>query len=100
MSEYENRSQQVCAEVGLNCESCASVTAHELAKSCRGLRGKMVAQLFVQLYPAPECARMHARFSAEYKAASRGPERGDDWEDIPTVASAREVARPPRVAVA
>jgi hypothetical protein len=30
----------------------------------------MVAQLFVQLYPAPECSRMHAHFAAEYRAAS------------------------------
>ncbi len=42
----------------------------------------MVAQLFVQLYPEPGCARMHAKFAATYKSASMGVV-GDDWEDVP-----------------
>lgn len=42
----------------------------------------MVAQLFVQLYPEPGCARMHANFAAVYRNVSSGV-IGDDWEDIP-----------------
>jgi hypothetical protein len=37
---------------------------------CKGLRGKAVAQLFVQIHSYPECARMHAHFAAAYLAAS------------------------------
>ncbi len=83
MSEYENRTQVSCSETGLSCEACTSQTAIELARTCRGLRGKMVAQLFVQLYPEPGCAKMHANFAAAYKQASCGEVRGD-WEDIPS----------------
>jgi hypothetical protein len=78
------RSQTTCSEEGLSCQECTSTTARELAKTCQGLRGKMVAQLFVQLYPAPECSRMHAYFAAEYRAASTGGFLdGDVSEDIP-----------------
>jgi hypothetical protein len=66
------RSQSTCSEEGLSCHECTSATARELAKTCQGLRGKMVAQLFVQLYPASECSRMHAHFAAEYRDASSG----------------------------
>ena len=71
MSEYANQTQGTCPEAGLNCQGCTTNTAKELALVCKGLRGKMVSQLFVQLYPAPECARMHAVFAAAYKQASR-----------------------------
>jgi hypothetical protein len=87
MSEYESRTQVSCNETGLSCESCTSQTAAELARTCTGLRGRMVAQLFVQLYPDPGCARMHANFAAVYKTASQGsagPTIRDDWEDIPS----------------
>ena len=43
----------------------------------------MVAQLFVQLYPEPGCAKMHASFAAAYKKASSGAIR-DGWEDVPS----------------
>ncbi len=72
MSESEMRSQSNCSEEGLSCQTCTSTTAKELARTCQGLRGKMVAQLFVQLYPEPACARMHSHFAAEYRAASSG----------------------------
>ena len=84
MSEYESRTQVSCNQTGLSCESCTSQTAGELARTCRGLRGRMVAQLFVQLYPDPGCARMHANFAAAYrKAAGTSDAIRDDWEDIP-----------------
>jgi hypothetical protein len=85
MSEYDSRTQVSCSETGLSCEACTSQTATELARTCKGLRGKMVAQLFVQLYPAPECARMHANFAAVYRKATVSETRGD-WEDIPSSA--------------
>lgn len=83
MSEYESRTQVSCGTTGLSCESCTSQTAVELARTCKGLRGRMVTQLFVQLYPDPGCARMHANFVAGYKRASQNA-AGDDWEDIPS----------------
>lgn len=99
MSEHESRNPTSCRETGLNCEACTSQTAAELARACRGLRGKAVAQLFVQLYPEPGCSRMHAQFAAAYRAASRADECGDDWEDIPTPSTSTSPASP-RVLVA
>jgi hypothetical protein len=94
MSEYENRNPAACRETGLSCEACTAETATELARTCKGLRGKMVAQLFVQLYPAPACSRMHAHFAAAYRSASQAPASapggcGDEWEDIPTPTRAK-----------
>ncbi len=82
MSEYESRNHVSCNAAGLSCEACTSQTATELAQTCRGLGGRMVAQLFVQLYPEPGCSRMHANFVAVYKSASKDRVR-DGWEDIP-----------------
>jgi hypothetical protein len=70
MSEYESRNPQTCFDLGLSCEECTSSSAGQLAQICKGLRGKMVAQLFVQIYPEPACARMHAHFAAAYRKAS------------------------------
>src|SRR5258708_6724277 len=50
---------QICSEVGLSCESCTAENARHLAAVCKGLPGKMVAQLFVQIYPSSACAPMH-----------------------------------------
>jgi len=32
--------------------------------------GKMLGQLFVQLYPHPACSRMHSHFAEAYRDAS------------------------------
>jgi methionine synthase I (cobalamin-dependent) len=61
---------QICSEVGLTCESCTAETARHLAAVCKGLPGKMIAQLFVQIYPNSACAPMHRRFAAHYQEAS------------------------------
>jgi len=61
---------QLCSDVGLTCESCTAETARNLAAVCKGLPGKMVAQLFVQIYPNSACAPMHRRFAAHYQEAS------------------------------
>ena len=61
---------QICSEVGLTCESCTAETARHLAAVCKGLRGKAIGQLFVQIYPNSACAPMHKRFAAHYQAAS------------------------------
>ena len=66
----ENSYPQLCRDVGLTCESCTAATAHELARACKGLRGKMIGQLFVQIHPHPACARMHAHFAQAYREAS------------------------------
>ena len=73
----ENNYPQLCFDVGLTCEGCTTETARQLAKSCKGLRGKMIGQLFVQIHPDPACARMHAHFANAYREASRdcGEER-------------------------
>jgi hypothetical protein len=66
----ENNHPQLCFDVGLSCEECTSSSARELARACQGLRGKMVAQLFVQIYPQAACARMLPSFVAAYRLAS------------------------------
>ncbi len=62
-----NTYPEICLEVGLNCEDCTAAAARQLAAICKGLRGKAVGQLFVQIYPDPACARMHSHFAASYR---------------------------------
>jgi hypothetical protein len=69
-SSPENNYPQLCFAVGLTCETCTADAARELARCCQGLRGKMVGQMFVQIYPNPACARMHAHFADAYREAS------------------------------
>jgi hypothetical protein len=57
---------QICIEVGLDCVTCTSSTARELARACPGLPGKLVAQLFVQIHTHSACARMHRNFAKAY----------------------------------
>ena len=61
---------QICSEVGLTCENCTAETARNLAAVCKGLPGKMVAQLFVQIYPNSACAPMHRSFAVHYREAT------------------------------
>jgi hypothetical protein len=70
MSEYENNYPKICLEVGLGCQECTTSSARELAQVCKGLRGKAVSQLFVQIHVYQACAPMHAHFAAAYQAAS------------------------------
>jgi len=60
----------ICIEVGLTCEACTSNTAREVARVCKGLRGKMLSQMFVQLYPDPACSGMHSHFAQAYRDVS------------------------------
>ncbi len=60
---------QLCIEVGLDCVTCTSSTARELARACPGLPGKLVAQLFVQIHTHSACAQMHRNFAQAYDAA-------------------------------
>jgi hypothetical protein len=70
MPEYGETYPNVCIEVGLTCHACTSNTAQEVARVCKGLRGKMVGQMFVQLYPNPACSPMHSNFAQAYRDAS------------------------------
>lgn len=70
MQEYSDSYPNVCIEVGLTCEACTSNTAREVARVCKGLRGKMMGQMFVQLYPDPACSSMHSHFAQAYRDAS------------------------------
>ena len=65
-----NNYPQLCSEVGLTCESCTRATARDLAAICKGLRGKAIGQLFVQIYPNSACSPMHSYFAAQYREAS------------------------------
>ncbi len=70
MTAYDESYPGLCAAVGLTCEACTSNTAREVALVCKGLRGKMVGQMFVQLYPHPACSPMHSNFAQAYRDAS------------------------------
>ncbi|HSP66167.1 MAG TPA: hypothetical protein VLN48_00480, partial [Bryobacteraceae bacterium] len=75
MTDHEQSYPAVCREVGLTCQACISHTASEIARTCKGLQGKMLGQMFVQLYPNPACSPMHARFAQAYRDASPRPVR-------------------------
>jgi hypothetical protein len=66
----ENNYPGLCDDVGLTCDSCTTGTARNLANVCKGLRGKVIGQLFVQIHPHAACSRMHAHFAAAYHLAS------------------------------
>jgi hypothetical protein len=70
--DLTNDYPRLCAEVGLTCQVCTAESARQLAQVCKGLRGKMIGQLFVQLYPNSACAPMHAYFTESYRASSSG----------------------------
>jgi hypothetical protein len=61
---------RICHDVGLDCETCTEGAARNLSKICKGLKGKMIGQLFVQIYTDPACAKMHVHFAEAYMAAS------------------------------
>lgn len=69
-----NNYPQLCFETGLTCRACVGETARQLAGACKGLRGKMIGQMFVVLHPNPACAPMHALFTESYRAHSAGTE--------------------------
>ncbi len=60
----------LCNSVGLSCETCVSDSAAHLASICKGLRGPMLTQLFVQIYTEPSCSRMSQLFAENYRQAS------------------------------
>jgi hypothetical protein len=65
-----NTYPRICSDSGLDCEVCTEGTARNLAKICKGLKGKMIGQLFVQIHTDPACAKMHSHFAQAYLAAS------------------------------
>jgi len=70
-----NTYPQICTEIGLDCHTCIEGTAQNLARVCKGLRGKMIGQMFVQIYSDPACSPMHAHFAAAYEGASEAKPR-------------------------
>ena len=76
---------QICSEVGLTCDSCTAGTARQVAAICKGLRGKAISQMFVQLYPNPACAAAHKLFAVHYESASETPKRRDFMSVRPSV---------------
>lgn len=84
-SEYP----RLCVEVGLTCETCTEATATQLAQVCKGLRGKMIGQMFVQIHPHQACAQMHSHFAETYRVANASA-------DLSQLAGAVEVPAPKR----
>ena len=65
-----NTYPRLCDDVGLDCKTCTEGTARNLAKLCKGLRGKMIGQMFVQIHTDPACSGMHEHFAQAYLDAS------------------------------
>jgi hypothetical protein len=97
-SALDNNFPQMCLEVGLDCKTCTGGTARQLASVCKNLRGKMVAQLFVQIYPQTACAKMHGHFAAAYREATG--ELAEQAAEPEVPAPVRPYTRQPRVFVA
>ena len=68
-----NTQLQACRDTGLDCDTCTRHTAGQLAAVCKGVPPKSLTQIFVQLYPNPECASMHLRFASAYRDALEAP---------------------------
>ena len=68
-----NTYPEICAQVGLDCKACTEGTARNLAKVCKGLKGKIVGQMFVQIHTDPACSKMHGHFTNAYLEASMEP---------------------------
>jgi hypothetical protein len=85
-----NTYPRICSEVGLDCKTCTEGTARNLAKLCKGLKGKMIGQMFVQIHTDPACSRMHTHFVEAYVAASieRMPERKPIMSEMPRTMAA------------
>lgn len=84
-----NAYPRLCVDAGLSCEACTEATATELAQVCKGLRGKMIGQMFVQIHTDPACARMHSHFVEAYRVAN-------STSSLSQLAAAVEVPAPPR----
>ncbi len=89
-----NTYPQLCFTVGLTCEACTAESARQLAQVCKGMRGKMIGHLFIQLYPNPACAPMHRHFAESYLAGGEAP------EEVPVRKPAAMAARAGMAAVA
>ena len=72
----------------MTCEGCTRETARQLARACKGLRGKMIGQLFVQIHPHPACAPMHAHFAECYRSAGAEGETDERTERKPAAMAA------------
>ncbi len=70
MNTSEDTYPRLCLATGLTCEACTGETARQLAQVCKGLKGKIIGQMFVQIHNHSACARMHAQFAKSYHAAS------------------------------
>jgi hypothetical protein len=83
-----NTYPRICQDVGLDCETCTEGTARNLAKLCKGLRGKAIGQMFVQIHSDPACSKMHAHFTAAYleSTVERMPARSEHRLTIAAVA--------------
>jgi len=89
----DNNYPSQCIEVGLACDACTSESARQLAAVCKGLRGKMIGQLFVQIYPRSACAPMHSHFADAYRAANSREALESERVDITNDAPGENVFR-------
>jgi hypothetical protein len=70
MDTSPNNYPQLCFAAGLTCQVCTRETARQLAQACKGLKGKMIGQMFVTIHTHSACAPMHAYFAECYRSYS------------------------------
>ena len=59
-----------CLSVGLDCSSCASRRAVDVAALCSNLGPSALESTFFRMYPDPACAPMVPQFAASYYQAT------------------------------
>ena len=69
MDLFGDNSPIRCHAVGLDCETCVTRSAREIAACCASLKGVGLIQIFRSLYPSTGCAPMGGFFEDAYIAA-------------------------------
>ena len=84
MDVFEEHSPSRCDAVGLDCETCVSRSAREIAACCGSLQGDGLTKIFASLYPSGGCSPMNGLFSIAYQAAvSIAPTIAEGFEREP-----------------
>jgi len=69
MDLFEEHSPSRCDAVGLDCETCVSRSAREIAACCGSMQGDGLTKIFASLYPSGGCSPMIGLFSVAYQEA-------------------------------
>ncbi len=60
---------QLCDEVGLDCTQCVRECAGHTARICGSLNGRLIGEIFGQIYHHAQCQQMSDLFARAYVEA-------------------------------